>query len=164
MIDLSRASARRVSAWTLCIAVGVFTACNKSEPPPRKSSATPQVGGPAIHAPDVAFRVTRVDLGKAVDRDKKIIAPTVTFQRYDVIYASVLTEGSARDIALKARWTFGSGDGELIHESTQMVSPTGPLATEFHVGKQDGWAAGPYKLAVTASGQPAMAVEYTITE
>lgn len=108
--------------------------------------------------------MTRIDLGKGTGSDKRIIAPTVTFQRYDVIYVSVLTEGSAPDVALKARWTFGSGDGELIHESTQMIRPTGPTATEFHIAKQDGWRVGTYTIAVAANGQPAGAVEYTVTE
>jgi hypothetical protein len=161
--DPSRATSRRLWNATLCLTVGVITACNKSEPATRTASASPQAAWTAPATSDVPFRVTRIDLGTAIDRDKKIIAPTIAFGRYDVIYASVLTEGSATDIVLKARWTFGD-EGELVHESTQLISPSGPAATEFRIAKQDGWPAGKYKIEVTAKGQPAGAVEYRVSE
>jgi hypothetical protein len=45
-----------------------------------------------------------------------------------------------------------------------VISPTGPAATEFHVAKQDGWPIGQYRFTVTVNGQPAMAVDYAVTE
>ena len=151
-------------ATTLSLTIGVLAACNKSEPPPRTAPAAPQAAASTAPAPDVAFRVTRIDLGTAVGADKKITAPTVIFERYDTIYASILTEGSAPNIALRVRWTFGDREGQLVNEATQMISPTGPAATEFHIAKQEGWAAGKYKIEVRADGQPARTLEYTVTE
>ena len=106
--------------------VGVLSACGKSEPAARE--AAPPAAAPAAPAPQVAFRVTRIDLGNAIGADKKVTAPSAAFKPADTIYASVLTEGAASNVQLKARWTFE--DGQLVNESTQAISPTGPAATD----------------------------------
>ena len=148
----------------LCMAAAALGSCRRSEPPARTATPTQPVVAAATSAADVPFRVIRIDLGKGVDRNQRIIGPTLTFQRYDVIYASVVTEGRAPEVALKARWTFGSGDGELVHEAVQMISASGPAATEFHILKQNGWALGQYRIAVIVGGQTLSSAAYTVTE
>jgi hypothetical protein len=78
----------------------------------------------------------------------------------DVIYASVLTSGSASSATLKARWTYE--DGQVIDESEQTIAPTGDAATEFHISKPDGWPAGQYTLAVFLNGTQVQTKSFTV--
>jgi hypothetical protein len=155
MAHTSRIRSLHVLAITLCLTLSAL-GCNKSEPP---REAAPPAGAPP--AAPAAFRVSRIDLGTAVGPDKKITAPAVAFKPNDTIYASVVTEGAGANVAIKARWTYE--DGQLVNESTQMISPTGPAATEFHIAKPDGWPAGRYKLEVAANGQPAGTKDFAVT-
>jgi hypothetical protein len=161
MINAQRIISRTLSAPVLVLSLIVVGGCGKSDAPPKESSA-PQAGAPAAPAPQAAFRVTRIDLGNAVGPDKKVAAPAVAFKPGDTIFASILTEGAAANVVLKARWTFEGG--QLVNESTQTISPTGPAATEFHIAKPDGWPAGKYKVEIAANGQPAGAADFTVTE
>lgn len=157
MRQLPRVRSLHVSAIALCLAAVI--GC-KSEPP---QQAPPPAGAPPAAPPAAAvpFRVSRIDLGTAVGPDKRITAPAVAFKPNDTIYASVVTEGTGKDIAIKARWTYE--DGQLVNEATQTISPTGPAATEFHIQKPDGWPAGRYKLEVAANGQPAGSKDFAVT-
>ena len=58
-------------------------------------------------------------------------AATDEFRRTDTIYVSVDTEGTAVGAALLARWTYE--DGQVVDETTQTISPSGPAITEFHI-------------------------------
>ena len=162
MAHTLRTTSTRLSALVLCVSVSVLGACGKSEPP--KSAAPPAAAPPAAApaAPQAAFRVNRIDLGSAVGADKRVSAPTVAFKPADTIFASVVTDGTGANVALKARWTFEGG--QLVNESTQTISPAGPAATEFHISKPDGWPAGKYKVELAANGQPAGAAEFTVVE
>jgi hypothetical protein len=160
MVNIQRIVSYSPFVAVLCLSVAVASGC-KSEAPPKQPPA-PQAGAPAAPAPQPAFRVTRVDLGNAVGPDKKVAAPAVAFKPADTIYASVVTEGTASNVVLKARWTFE--DGQLVNESTQTISPAGPAATEFHIAKPDGWPAGKYKVEIAANGQPAGSADFTVAE
>ena len=159
MINAQRIIVRCLSALGLFLSLVVGCGCGKSDAPPKEPPA-PQAGAPVAPAPQVVFRVTRIDLGNAVGLDKKVAAPAVAFKPGDTIYASILTEGAAASVVLKARWTF-EGD-QVVNESSQTISPTGPAATEFHIAKPDGWPAGKYKVEIAANGQPAGAVDFTV--
>ena len=52
---------------------------------------------------------------------------------------------------LTARWTYG--DGQVVDETSQTISPTGPAMTEFHVSKASGWPAGDYKVSIMLDGR-----------
>ena len=69
----------------------------------------------------------------------------------------VLTNGSAHPPAaqaakLQTRWYFND---KVVEESSEMISPTGPAVTEFHLSKPDGWPVGNYKIEVLLNGAPA---------
>jgi len=142
---------RSTSCLTV-IAIGAalihLSACTRSEEAPAPQAA--------------AFRVTRVDVGKAIGADKKVTAPSDAFKPNDTIYASVSSEGAAPNVALSARWTFE--DGQLVNEATQNIAPSGPAVTEFHISKPDGWPAGKYKLEVSANGKPAGGAQFTVAD
>lgn len=153
----------RLESLLLLLALGAplaSPACKRSEEAPKTA---PQAPAPQAAAPQtVAFHVTRVDLGNAIDADKKITTPSTTFKPSDTIYASILSEGASPSASLAVRWTFE--DGQLVSEATQNIAATGPAATEFHIAKPDGWPAGKYKVEVSANGKPAGAAQFTVAD
>ena len=108
---------------------------------------------PTTEVPSQAIRVTEVDLGRSVSTDGRINdnMETDEFRPSDTIYASVATDGSGSGSTLSARWTFN--DGQVVDESTQNISPTGPAVTEFHISKPDGFPTGKYKVEIKLNGQ-----------
>jgi hypothetical protein len=138
---------RLVLAFTL--AAFVVSACK-----PREQETTPPVSSPIV------FRVTTVELGKAIDPGKRVTAHATTFAPGDTIYTSVVSEGAAPEVSISTRWTYE--DGQVVDESTQVIAPAGPAATEFHISKPDGWPSGRYKLEVSANGQPVATKEFSV--
>jgi len=106
--------------------------------------------------------VRSVDLGRSVTEDKRVADKTDAFNASDIIYASVITEGSASSAVVKARWTYQ--DGQVVNETEQTIAPTGETATEFHVSKPDGWPAGKYKLEVFLDGNPVQSREFEVKQ
>jgi hypothetical protein len=108
---------------------------------------------PTTEVPSQAIRVTEVDLGRSVSTDGRINdnMETDEFRPADTIYASVATDGTASGSALSARWTFE--DGQVVDESSQNISPTGPAITEFHISKPNGFPKGKYKVEIKLNGQ-----------
>jgi hypothetical protein len=149
-------------ALAACLLAAV--ACKGKEEPVRTTPppAPPPPAAPPVAAAPAPFRVVSLDLGTAVDANKKIAARSVTFKPSDTIYASVGTDGAAPSVALKARWTFE--DGQLVNETSQTIAPTGPSATEFHIAKPNGWPAGKYKVEIAANGNVVSTKEFVVAD
>jgi hypothetical protein len=98
-------------------------------------------------------RVTDVELGRSIDAQGRIAddADTDDFGARDTIYVSVNTDGSASGSRLTARWTFQ--DGQVVDESSQNLSVTGPSTTHFHISKPDGFPVGNYKVEIQLDGR-----------
>lgn len=139
----------RVPFVALALAALALPACK-----PRGEDTTPPVSSPIV------FHVKTIELGKAIDPGKRVTQPATTFAPGDTIYASVVSDGAAPEVAISTRWTFE--DGQVVDESTQVIAPPGPTATEFHIAKPEGWPAGHYKLEVTANGAPAGSKEFVV--
>ena len=142
-----------VACAVLALALG---ACKRSG---TSSTAPTAPTPPPVSSPGV-FRVTSVELGNMIDTGKRVARPTNEFAPNDTIYASILSEGSASQVAMVARWTYE--DGQTVNETTQVIAPTGPTATEFHIAKASGWPAGKYKVEVTANGALAGSREFEV--
>lgn len=110
---------------------------------PPATSATP--------APESALAVDELNLGRALGADGRVAEDRDEFAPMDTIYAVAHTTGMATGAALTARWTYG--DGQVVDESSQTISPTGPAMTEFHVSKASGWPAGDYKVSIMLDGR-----------
>jgi hypothetical protein len=132
-----------------------MASCKKKEPPPPPEAAAP---APAPAPP--AFAVQGIELGKSIDADKKVTAPSTTFGRRDTIYASVATEGAAPSKTVSAKWTFQ--DGQVVKEQSESIAPTGPAATEFHISKKGPWPVGKYKVEVSVDGASAGSKDFEI--
>ena len=142
----SGATARRTLALAALL-VGT-AACGKSDTA-EDDRATTTAGGAGAAS---NLSVTDVRLGKTVGADKRVTDETDDFKASDVIYASVVTSGSAASATLTARWTFE--DGQLVGEAQQTLAAS-DSATEFHVARPDGWPAGRYKVEIALNGRPA---------
>jgi hypothetical protein len=129
--------------------LGAAAACKKTPPPP-----------PAEVATAVPLSVTVVTLGKQIGADKSVAQPLATFGRNDTIYASVATVGSAPSATLVATWTFQTG--QVVQADSQLIAPTGPAFTEFHISKPSGWPVGAYKVSVTLNGALAGAKDFEV--
>ncbi|CAN5624306.1 hypothetical protein BH23GEM10_BH23GEM10_17840 [soil metagenome] len=109
-----------------------------------------------------AVRVTDVDIGRSIDADRRVNDNDETdeFGPMDTIYVSVDTEGTASGSSLTARWTFE--DGQVVDESSQTISPTGPAVTEFHISMPDGLPAGRYTVEILLNGQTVETEDFTV--
>jgi hypothetical protein len=115
----------------------------------KKDSESPATKDVAM-APAEEVKISSVELGRHVGPDKKVTASEDDFTPRDTIYASVLTNGSAPNATVVARWTFE--DGQVVKEDSRTIAPNGPEATEFHISKPSGWPKGKYKLTVSVGG------------
>jgi hypothetical protein len=99
------------------------------------------------------LRITDVELGRSVGTDNRITddRDTDDFTPMDTIYVAVETEGAVAGSPLTARWTFS--DGQVVDESTQTISPTGPAVTQFHISKPDGFPVGNYAVEILLNGR-----------
>jgi hypothetical protein len=133
-------------------------ACAKKEAP---KPAEPPAATPAPPAP---LAVGSIDLGKAVDAENRVAAPMTEFGGRDTIYASVNTTGAGTDATLQAKWSFvKAAGGEIpVNESSLTISPTGPIATEFHITKASAWPKGKYKVEISLNGASAGMKEFEV--
>jgi hypothetical protein len=146
---------RLTLALPLALAALALGGCKKSAPPPPESEATT----PAPSAP-AAFEVKTIEVGKGLSADKHISNPTESFGPHDTIYVSVITEGAAPSKTITARWTFQSG--QVVKEGTEIIAPTGPAATEFHIAKKTAWPAGKYKVEILVDSSSAGTKEFEV--
>jgi hypothetical protein len=131
-----------VSCLTLA---AVFGACRGRAPEPQVAAASPTL------RTDV--KVSEISLGRAVDTSRHVAEPLETFAPGDTVYASVVTEGTARPGVLKARWTYQ--DSEVLSESSLDIAPTGTTTTEFHVSRPEGMRPGGYQVEIFFDGASA---------
>jgi hypothetical protein len=124
------------------LAAGLGSACSRPATSPPATQDTARVTDPV--------RVTDVDLGLGLGADKRVKDKTDQFSPSETIYLSVKTEGAAPTATLKTRWSFQ--DGQVVHEASQTIAPTGTAVTEFHVSNAAGWPNGSYKVEVFLNG------------
>jgi hypothetical protein len=146
-----------LTALGLVLAAG---GCKKNAPAAGETANADTAAAAPAPAPAEAFAVSDVTLGKKLDADKRVAAPTTTFAPKDTIYASVATTGSAPSKTLSAKWTYQ--DGQTVKVDSQTIAPTGASATEFHLTKKSPWPAGKYKVEISVDGAPATTKEFEV--
>ena len=134
---------RRWIRLSYCLAASfaiVLVGCQKkAETPPPAATTTP---------PPAPFKVTGMEVGNALTPDHRIATPMTTFGPKDTIYVVVASQGVSKGTMLRVRWTYQ--DTVLVSADSQMVAPTGPAYSEFHVLKPTHWPKGAYAVAVMA--------------
>jgi len=140
------------------LALALTLACSKAGAPP------PPAASPYAPPPTMAtapLKVTDVEVGRALDAEKRISDKTDTFKPTDTIYVSVATDGSSPGAKLAAHWTYK--DGQLVKHDETTIAPTGSSATEFHIVKPSGWPVGDYKVDVTLDGASAGSKSFKVS-
>lgn len=131
-------------------------ACRPPPAPPASATAPAAAFAPARAAPGVATgpRVTRLDLGNAVDRDQRVVVPVLRFAPGDTLYASASVEGTdAAAHRLGVRWTY-LDDNQIVLEEGKSLVFHGPAVSTFQLRKPDGWPPGNYKVELLLDGIP----------
>jgi len=152
---------RRV--FTTAFAIGLLPllgACGQDDAAVQDETSAP----PAIEAPaSQAVRVTDVEVGRSIDAQGRIAdeSDTNDFTPNDTIYVSVNTDGSASGSQLTARWTFE--DGQVVDETSQTLSTTGPATTEFHISHPSGFPVGTYRVEILLDGQTVETEEFDVS-
>ncbi len=142
------------------------TACKKKEAAPSASgdaSTAPAAQAP-IPPPPLPLAVAGVEMGKAITPDNKVANATTVFGTSDTIYAVVNTTGAGTNATLQAKWSYvkAAGGETAVNESSITISPTGPLASEFHITKKSAWPRGKYKVEVSLNGASAGTTEFEV--
>ena len=154
----------RTTTLILLGCIALFGCKKKEEAPPPETVAPAPVESPTPTPTPatVPFKVTSIDLGKAIGADKKVTDPATIFGPKDTIYAVVSSEGSGPDVKLTAKWTFGD-KGQPVGSEDKTVTPNGSAsATEFHASKKSGWPVGHYKVEILADGTSAGTKEFEV--
>ncbi len=141
----------RVGALTSALLmVGALAACNKKNDTTVTDTTSLGTTTATVAVDTAPLRVSDIQVGKAVGSDNKIGDQTTSFAVRDTMYASVITEGAAKDAKIAAKWMF---NGKLVSEDSQTISPTGgTTATEFHISKKTAWPKGKYTVDVSLNG------------
>ncbi len=132
---------RTLTCFTILLGVVAAVACTRRD----ETSTATQSPSPATSAP----RVADIAVGRTMNPDKTVADKTDNFIPTDTIHVSVKTEGAAQGARLQTRWYYND---KVVEESSEMISPTGPAVTEFHLSKPDGWPVGNYKIEVLLNG------------
>ena len=140
------------------LAVAVATACSKAAPP----EPSPSPYALPTTAPASAVRVVDIEVGRALDADKRVSDKTDSFKPTDTIYVSVETEGASPGARLAAHWTYQ--DGQVVKHDETSVAPSGRAATEFHISKPSGWPEGDYKVEVMLDGASAGTKSFKVSK
>jgi len=139
----------------------LFTSCGKKE----ETKPAPETAPAAAPAPPppAGVQAGTISLGKAIGPDKKVTTPAEAFAKGDTIYASVDTMGAGM-ATLKAKWTYHKGgQTSVVDEKSEMINPTGPATTEFHVSKPGGWPAGEYQVELFLDDKSIGVRSFTVT-
>ncbi len=139
----------------------VTSACGKKAAPP---PAEPPAATPTPPPAPPPLAVAGISLGRQIDASNQVAAPATTFATRDTIYASVSTTGAGTNATLQAKWTYQkAAGGEIpVNESSLTISPTGPVATEFHITKASPWPKGKYKVEILLNGASAGTKEFDV--
>src|SRR4051794_1768173 len=152
----------RTTTLILLGCIALFGCKKKEEAPPPEVTVTPApVETPAATPAPLPFKVTSIDLGKAIGPDKKVTEAATTFGPKDTIYAVVSSEGTGPAVKLTAKWTFGD-KGQSVKDDEATITPTGSDATDFHISQAKGLPAGKYKVEILADGTSAGVKEFEV--
>ena len=143
----------RAGLAALIVAASLTAACKKAD------NATPAADSSPAMEPAATLEVTTVDLGRAINAEKRVTASADDFGVRDTIYASVATSGTGNG-TLTAHWTFQ--DGQVVEHSEQSVVASGPAVTEFHIAKDTPWPAGNYKVVISLNGREVSSKDFEI--
>src|SRR4029453_16476949 len=93
--------------------------------------------------------LANIQLGRSLNIDNSIAAPTTTFKPGETVYVSIHTTARGKG-TIGVRWKYRD---RVIDEPTKQVSTDGTKATEFHLLNASGFPIGDYSVDVLIDGQ-----------
>ena len=149
-----------------CLAAALAL-CGCSKP---ASPSTPQLAQPVPTAqpaptpplPQPPFSVSGLELGKAVGVDNKITNPAEVFSPKDTVYLSVVSDGVAPAVVLRARW-YGP-QGTLVQEGSETIASLGAKATPFHLSQPSGLPLGQYTVRLFVDDKPTDTKQFVVAK
>ena len=112
----------------------------------------------AACGPSEPLRISRLQLGRALNPDNSVGAHTTRFKPDDTIYVSILSDDPGFG-TITVRWLLY---GQVISESKREVSYNRAAATEFHLQNSGGFPAGNYRVEILIDGKPAERREFRV--
>lgn len=97
---------------------------------------------------DGPLNAATIQVGRAVNPDGSVGAPTTLFKQNETVYVSVLTDAAGKG-TIGLKWKYGD---QVIDEPTKQVSFKGPGATSFQLQNSGGFPAGSYTVEVLVDG------------
>lgn len=102
----------------------------------------------SIACADGPLHAANIQVGRAINPDGSVGAPSTLFKQNETIYVSVLTD-AAGEGTVGVKWMFGD---RVIDEPTKKVSLKGPGATSFQMQNSGGFPAGSYTVEAFIDG------------
>ena len=93
--------------------------------------------------------LANIQLGRSLNIDNSIAAPTTTFKPNETVYVSIHTTSRGKG-TIGVRWKYRD---QIVDEPTKQVSTDGTKATEFHLQNSGGFPIGDYSVDVLIDGQ-----------
>ena len=112
----------------------------------------------AACGPSQPLRISRLQLGKALNPDNSVAAHTTRFKPDDTIYSAILSDDPGF-ATVAVRWLLY---GQVISEATRDVSYTRAAATEFHLQNSGGFPPGTYHVEILINGKLAETREFKV--
>ena len=158
-IDTSSSHRRTRSFLAISIAtallVSALISCTKKSP---EADTTKQSTMTTTHG----VKVTRIDLGRELTSDRRVVSWNNSFAPGDTVFAAVVLTGPGAPTQVTARWS--SADGQVLGETTETVAVgEGETATMFHLVEPTGIPQGSYKVEILVDGQVVGSKDFTIT-
>ena len=102
--------------------------------------------------------LANIQVGRSLNIDNSIAAPTTTFKPGETVYVSIHTTARGKG-TIGVRWKYRD---KVIDEPTKQVSTDGAKATEFHLQNSGGFPIGDYSVEVLIDGQVVGSREFNV--
>ena len=112
----------------------------------------------AACGPNEKLRISRIQVGKALNPVNSVAAHTTRFKPDDAIYVAILWDGPGF-ATITVRWLLYV---QVISTATRDVSYTRAAATEFHLQNSGGFPVGNYRVEILINGTRAETREFKV--
>ena len=108
--------------------------------------------------PTVPLALKSIELGTAVDGEKRVVAPTRTFAPGDTVYASIGTAGGGTG-TITVEWLVHT---EVAATQEQTVDASDPTHVAFHFRPPAGWPVGTSRIIFRLGDGDKHAAEFEV--
>ena len=148
---------RRVQPGTVSLLAVVLTfavvSCTSKQPETQTATTTTETH--TVH-------VNRIDLGRSLTSDRRVVTTDTPFTKTDTVYAAVVLDAPVPSSQVTARWT--SADGAVMAETTQTLTASDAEGvTQFQFAPPEGLPPGTYKLDLLVDGQVVSTKDFTVS-